>query len=195
LAKLTEVSGLGVFIVTNQSGVALLDPEYRRITEERVEEINKFIILKLKYDIGQQGGKPNRIIKAYACPFVDEEYAIKKLEDEKAINFHYVADHDWIKPRPGMVHEAWDEWEEMNKAKITRAYMAGDRASDVECGLRAGCHVNLLFPGYKTKPEDFVKIEDLKIHFDQQQVHVIDTEKGEDFYTLATIILQDIHNH
>jgi D-glycero-D-manno-heptose 1,7-bisphosphate phosphatase len=72
---------------------------------------------------------------------------------------YYCADHPDAasarrKPEPGMLLEGAAEF----GIDLARSYMVGDRASDVECGRRAGSTAILVLTGYGTseEPADFV---------------------------------------
>jgi len=51
------------------------------------------------------------------------------------------------KPLPGMLHEAAGTWE----INLARSFMIGDKVSDVEAGIAAGCRTGLVLTGYGTK--------------------------------------------
>lgn len=51
------------------------------------------------------------------------------------------------KPLPGMIHEAAGTW----GIDLGRSFMIGDKVSDVEAGIAAGCTAGLVLTGYGTK--------------------------------------------
>lgn len=54
------------------------------------------------------------------------------------------APDDRRKPEPGMLREAAKKWD----IDLKTSYMVGDRASDVTCGVRAGCRTVFIDLGY-----------------------------------------------
>jgi len=68
--------------------------------------------------------------------------------DDIRICFHTEKDNCLCrKPRPGMLLEASRE----KNIDLTKSYMIGDRYSDVEAGLKAGCKTILIGPGDEKK--------------------------------------------
>ena len=55
-----------------------------------------------------------------------------------------VADHPDRKPNPGMLMRAAEEYD----LDLSRSWMVGDKAVDLEAGRRAGCRVALVRTGY-----------------------------------------------
>lgn len=68
--------------------------------------------------------------------------------DDIKICFHTEKDHCACrKPQPGMLLEASQE----KNIDLKNSYMIGDRYSDVEAGIRAGCKTILIGPGDEKK--------------------------------------------
>lgn len=108
--------GYLVVIVTNQSGVAR-----GLFTEERMHAFNDLLVSRLADGGGMIGA-------VYACPFHRE-----------AVDPTYRhPDHPDRKPNPGMILRAMAEHE----IDPARAFLIGDRDSDIEAARRAG------IPGY-----------------------------------------------
>lgn len=64
--------------------------------------------------------------------------------DDIKICFHTEKDHcSCRKPQPGMLLEAARE----RDIDLSQSYMLGDRYSDIEAGIRAGCRTILIGPG------------------------------------------------
>lgn len=130
------------FITTNQSGVALADDAFALLDENRMHEVNRYIIAELK--------KHGAQVKGYfACPYVDGAYAIKKSGKHKVDPLYLQSSHPWIKPRPGMVKEAAKKAAEISGHPIEMIYVIGDRASDLEMAIHAHGK-GILVPEYKT---------------------------------------------
>lgn len=145
---LNTLSDLEIFIITNQAGVAIDEPKFEQLTEERMHEVNKWIIKLLE----EQGD----CIKGYfACPFVDSKYIEKAKKRGWKINPAYIKDnHPDLKPNIGMIEKASQTLgKRLNECDI---YVVGDRFSDVELGLRAGGK-GILVPSSKTSREDMEK--------------------------------------
>lgn len=51
------------------------------------------------------------------------------------------------KPEPGMLLDAADKWD----IDLSTSYMVGDRASDIICGVRAGCRTVFIDLGYTSE--------------------------------------------
>jgi D-glycero-D-manno-heptose 1,7-bisphosphate phosphatase len=66
---------------------------------------------------------------------IDASYFCPDVPDSKSLR---------RKPEPGMVIEAAREFD----IDLTRSVMVGDKASDIECGRRAGTHAILVETGY-----------------------------------------------
>jgi D-glycero-D-manno-heptose 1,7-bisphosphate phosphatase len=113
--------GIPVIVVTNQSGIGrgYYGWEAFAAVMGRMEAL--------------LAAERARIDAVYASPHHEEghgEYA--------------VADHPDRKPNPGMLLRAAEE----HGLDLTRSWMVGDKAIDVEAGHRAGCRTCLVHTGY-----------------------------------------------
>ena len=130
IKKLNSFPDTEVFITTNQSGVALAEPRFKDLTEERMHEVNKSIV-NLLYENGA------KIRGYFACPFVNTKYVKKVKTREWSVFTKYIKDscNDW-KPNIGMLQKCAE-----NLGYYLRdvdLYVIGDRNSDVEMGLNGG---------------------------------------------------------
>ena len=116
-----RAGGYKIVIVSNQSGVArgLFDESQLARVHERLREL-----------LADEGVAVDAI---YACPY---------LEGDEAVVEEYRRDSDWRKPKPGMLLEAARECD----IDLSRSWMIGDRASDVEAGAAARCRTILVSP-------------------------------------------------
>lgn len=130
IKKLNKLSQTEIFIITNQSGVALAEPQFAELNEERMHEVNKYIIDILK----KQGAKINGY---FACPFVDFKYVNNVKSRGWKVNPNYIIDgHNDLKPNTGMLNKCVDSIGcKLNEVDL---YVIGDRYSDVILGLNGG---------------------------------------------------------
>lgn len=133
-----------IFIVTNQAGVAIDELRFAALTEERMHEVNRYIIAQLE----ERGA---HVRGYFACPFVDNKYVEKATKRGWRIHQSYVKDgHPDLKPNIGMLEKA------AQSIGVTldqvNLYVIGDRASDVQLGLN-GRGTGILVPGPKTIEE------------------------------------------
>ncbi|MDP2926306.1 MAG: HAD-IIIA family hydrolase [Nanoarchaeota archaeon] len=145
---LNQISGIEIFIMTNQAGVALVGPEFDELTEERYKETSEYMIELLKI----QGAY---IRGVFGCPYIDLKYLEKSKKRNKKVNIDYVIDNhpDW-KPNIGMIKKAA---ESLGKTIIDcEIYFIGDRLTDVQTGLNAG-GTGILVPESKTRELGDVK--------------------------------------
>lgn len=120
LAKV-NAAGIPVVVVTNQSGIGRGYygwPEFEAVMDRMAEHL------------AEAGA---RIDATYASP-----------HHEKGRGDYAVADHPERKPNPGMLQRAAEE----HGLDLTRSWMVGDKALDVEAGRRAGCRTALVLTGY-----------------------------------------------
>ena len=110
LAYLTE-QGYKIFVVTNQSGIAR--------GYYTIDEMNK-LHEHMQAEIAEYGGK---IEKIYFCPHHKEG----KLAE-------FAVDCDCRKPKPGMLNQAFAEYE-LDKEQ---SFLIGDSPRDVEAAEAAG---------------------------------------------------------
>ncbi len=114
-----STAGHLVVIVSNQSGVAR-----GLFTEEDLFRVHERCAVLLEAEGARLDG-------AYYCPYLDGPDA--KVEA-------YRRNSDLRKPKPGMLLQAARELD----IDLTRSWMIGDSACDIEAGLRAGCRTILI---------------------------------------------------
>lgn len=164
---LNSIPDLHVFIVTNQSGVAL---EY--FSEERMHEVNRYIINVLE--------AKGAIVKDYAaCCYVTREYITQKKVKE--YNAAYVGNYPCIKPNIGMIKSLLKK----HNLSPEHIYVLGDRLSDVKLGLDVGGK-GILIPSAKTM--ELGDCEKLKV-MDNKNTHQSST-----FLAAAKWIKNNIEN-
>jgi len=131
-----------LFILTNQSGVAMQGGDFDNLTVERMHEVNRYIIDELRKN-------GCRVTGYFACPYVDKKYAEKARNNGMNVNPAFIVDNNSdLKPNIGMIEKALMQLNvERERARI---YMIGDRASDIEMGLNAG-GIGILIESFKTK--------------------------------------------
>ena len=119
--RLINDAGLKVIIITNQSGVA------RRLYDEAVlAQIHERLIQELASDGA-------RIDAIYYCP---HHPRIGDAEYRRACQCR--------KPGPGMLHQAARE----HDIDLSRSYVVGDKASDMNLATNAGARGALVLTGY-----------------------------------------------
>lgn len=113
--------GVAVILATNQSGVArgYYPESWIGALHERLEQLLK--------------AEGARLDALYYCPH---------LPDGSVADFSYAC--DCRKPEPGMLQEA----AKAHHIDLSRSFMIGDKATDVEVGQRAGTQTILLTSGY-----------------------------------------------
>jgi len=118
--KLLNEAGAKVIVVSNQSGVAR-----GFFTEEVVRKVNERLREKLLLQRA-------RIDDFYFCPhhpdFGEEPYRI---------------DCECRKPKPGLLIQAARE----HGIDLSHSFVVGDKLSDIEAGLNAGCRTILVLNG------------------------------------------------
>jgi D-glycero-D-manno-heptose 1,7-bisphosphate phosphatase len=113
--------GIPVVVVTNQSGIGR--GKYGWQDFEAVMDRMKVLL-------------------AAESAWVDAVYA--SPHHEKGQGDYAVADHPERKPNPGMLTRAAVE----HHLDLSRSWMVGDKALDLDAGRRAGCRVALVRTGY-----------------------------------------------
>lgn len=123
--KLNELENVVVYMITNQSGVAVKD--FEKLTEERAEEVCETVLGRFE----EEGAH----IKDYhLCPHVPPDYS--ETHPEREVENGKVCHCYCIKPNTGMVDKVLDmEGLERSEAQV---FVIGDRATDVNTGLNAG---------------------------------------------------------
>ena len=110
--------GYRIVVVSNQSGVAR-----GMFDEAAVESVNQEMIRQLK----QQAGA--HVDASYYCPYHPD-----------AVVPEYKLDHEWRKPRPGMLKAAREDF----NLDLAQCWMIGDQPRDVAAGASVGCRTILL---------------------------------------------------
>ena len=117
LASLRRI-GYRIIVVSNQSGVArgLFGPA-------DVEAVNEEMGRQLRRQAGAH------IDANYFCPFHPE-----------AVVPSYRGDHEWRKPRPGMLKQAAADF----NLDLSQCWLIGDQPRDIAAGASVGCRTILL---------------------------------------------------
>ncbi|HVS71614.1 MAG TPA: HAD family hydrolase [Phycisphaerae bacterium] len=117
---LSAIRALGyrLIVVSNQSGVAR-----GMFDETAVEAVNQEMCRQLREQAGAH------IDASYYCPYHPE-----------APIAEYRVDHDWRKPKPGMLLQAATDF----GLDLAQSWMIGDQPRDVAAGAAAGCRTILL---------------------------------------------------
>jgi D,D-heptose 1,7-bisphosphate phosphatase len=110
--------GYKLIVVSNQSGVAR-----GMFSENDVESVNQEMCRQL---IEQAQAT---IDASYYCPYHPEA----KIAE-------YRVDHDWRKPKPGMLRQAAEDF----SLELNQCWMIGDAPRDIAAGAAAGCRTILL---------------------------------------------------
>ncbi len=113
--------GIPVVVVTNQSGIG-----------------------RGKYDWRDFAAVMSRMEALLAAEKARLDAVYAAAHHEKRQGEYAVADHPDRKPNPGMLLRAADE----HDLDLSRSWMVGDKALDLEAGRRAGCRVALVRTGY-----------------------------------------------
>lgn len=145
LRLLNTLPGAGIYMITNQPGVAIDD--FPLLTEERAHEVCRYVVDLLKSIEAPLNGY-------FLCPHATPEYASQKPH----MNFHSHLVHDCqcLKPALGMVFNALKT--EGITPENASLYVIGDRASDVQTALNIG-GTGILIPfANEPKEEDKVRI-------------------------------------
>lgn len=145
---------LGIYMITNQPGVAISD--YPLLTVEKANEVCLYVIKILK-DMG------GHIDGHFLCPHATPDY----VKSKPGVNFSQELVHECkcLKPELGMVFNAFKA--EGLTPENSRVYVIGDRASDVQTGLNVG-GVGVLVP-FINEPDEENKVKRLR---DQSRVYV-----------------------
>jgi D-glycero-D-manno-heptose 1,7-bisphosphate phosphatase len=116
--------GVPVVVVTNQSGIGRGKYGWQDFAAV-MKRMEKLLALENA-----------RIDAVYASP-----------HHEHALGEYAVVDHPERKPNPGMLLRAAEE----HGFDLSRSWMVGDKALDLEAGRRAGCRVALVRTGYGSR--------------------------------------------
>ena len=130
IKKLNSLPETEVVICTNQTGIALKGPRFEGLTEERVNEVNKYII-----DILAEKGA--NIRECYVCPFIDFKYLNKVREKGWDYHTEFLRDNDRnSKPNIGMLEKCAESLScYLSEVEV---YSIGDRYSDILFGINGG---------------------------------------------------------
>ncbi len=117
---LSALRGLGyrLIVVSNQSGVAR-----GMFDEAAVEAVNQEMCKQLRDQAGAH------IDASYYCPYHPD-----------AVVAEYKADHDWRKPKPGMLLQAAADF----ALDLSQCWTVGDMPRDIAAGAAAGTRTILL---------------------------------------------------
>jgi histidinol-phosphate phosphatase family protein len=156
LIKLRNIPDVAIYMITNQSGVAIND--YPLLTLERAHEVCRFVLDKIR----EQGA----IIDDYfLCPHATPEYVSTK----PGVSFddNLVHDCTCLKPALGMVFSALES--ENVTAANANIYVIGDRSTDVLTGLNIhGFGVLIPFTG---EPGETEKVRNYE---DQSHIYIVE---------------------
>jgi len=170
LKLLNTIDGGGIYMITNQGGVAISD--FPLLTEERAHEVCQHVLELLI-------GKGGLLDGYFLCPYATPEYVASRPK----VNFHphMVNERQCLKPSLDMVFDV------LKAEGITRdnadIYVIGDRASDVQTALNIG-GTGILIP-FVNEPDEEDKVRKL----DQQD----DIYIAANMVDAAEFILSRIH--
>lgn len=171
LRMLNTIHDRGIYMITNQGGVAISD--YPLLTEVKAHEVCRHVMEVLI----KMGG----LLDSYfLCPYVTPEYVASK----PGVNFHpeYVTNSSCLKPSLDMVFEVLAiEDITPDNADI---YVIGDRASDVQTAINIG-GIGILVP-FVNEPGEEEKVRKI---VDQENIMI-----AEDMVKAAEFILSRIKN-
>jgi D,D-heptose 1,7-bisphosphate phosphatase len=120
--------GYRLVVVSNQSGVAR-----GMFGEADVEAVNQEMCKQLREQAGAH------IDASYYCPYHPE-----------AVLPEYRMDHDWRKPKPGMLKQAAADF----GLDLSQCWMVGDMSRDIASGAAAGCRTILIKDPGHPAPEE-----------------------------------------
>jgi D-glycero-D-manno-heptose 1,7-bisphosphate phosphatase len=120
IAKL-NARGIPVIVVTNQAGIG-----------------------RGKYGWGEFQAVMERIAGLLGTGHAHMDGVYAAAHHAKGIGEYAHPDHPDRKPNPGMLLRAAEE----HGLDLSRSWMIGDKAIDLEAGRNAGCHVALVLTGY-----------------------------------------------
>jgi len=125
IARLNRLA-IPVVVVTNQAGVA-----HGYFPESRIAQVHRHLDALL-------AGHHARVDRYEYCP-----------HHPAGVIAEYRAECECRKPAPGMLLRAAGEC----AIDLARSWLVGDKLSDLEAGLRAGCRVLLVRTGYGRQAE------------------------------------------
>ncbi len=133
-----NATGLKVFIITNQSGIAR-----GFLTEQQLDEVHTRLLKLLEDEHASIDG-------IYYCPHHPE------LGNER-----YRRDCDCRKPRPGLLRQAALK----SNVDLKRSFLVGDRLIDIETGKAAGTTNVLVLTGYGEEEYEASRKNELAIDY------------------------------
>ena len=154
LKLLNSIKGSGIYMITNQGGVAISD--FPLLTVDKAHEVCRYV-LKILKDMG------GHLHGYFLCPYATPEY-VKSRPD---VNFHphMVSDRPCLKPSLDMVFDVLEaEGISPGNADI---YVIGDRASDVQTAINIG-GTGILTP-FSNEPGEEEKVRKME---PQDQIHI-----------------------
>lgn len=147
LKILRKIQGVKIYIITNQTGVAIKD--FPLLTEKRAREVCQYIMDRLE----DKGIK----LEGYEiCGKASHSYVKKRsnFKFEKKL----VGNFSCIKPKPGMINSILNK--EGVKRRDVKIYVIGDRFLDIKTALNIK-GFGILVP-FKNEPGEKEKVEKLK---------------------------------
>ena len=154
LKLLNTIDNCGIYMITNQGGVAISD--FPLLTEERAHEVCRYVMDVLK----EMGGLMHGY---FLCPYATPQY----VKSRPNVNFHahMINDRQCLKPSLDMVFDVLKaEGITPGNADI---YVIGDRASDVQTALNIG-GTGIFIP-FINEPHEEEKVKKLE---QQDDIHI-----------------------
>ena len=126
--QLLKEQGALCILVTNQTGAArgFYDEDHILALNKRLDDL-----------LFDEAGV--RLDAYFYCPHIPTD--MSQADPGKVVNKEYQIDCDCRKPQPGMIHQAVQQFNDIN---LSESYMVGDKASDLELAKNAGCNGILL---------------------------------------------------
>jgi len=148
-------AGVLTILTTNQTG-----PARQFYDETHVKALNDKIQTLLKAEGGAH------LDAMFYCP-----HLYKK--DNSELDPKYAIDCDCRKPHTGMIDAATIQFPDIDRAK---SYVIGDKASDVEFGVNAGCQTILVKTGYGQRVLDgkYQELKHMPTHVCNSLVDAVD---------------------
>lgn len=141
-------AGMLTILTTNQTG-----PARKFYGEDHVRALNQRVQELLNSEAGAH------LNAVFYCPHLYKP-------DNSELDPQYAIDCDCRKPKTGMIEMGRQQFPDIN---LAQSYVIGDKASDVQFGLNAGCKTILLKTGYGQRVLDG-KYQSLP----QQPTHICD---------------------
>lgn len=149
--RLLNRNNYKVIVVTNQAGVAR-----GYYTEREVDRLHHYINEELK--------KHNAVIDAfYYCPHHPNGKGKYKIEC------------NCRKPKTGLFEKAVSDF----RVDVTKSYLIGDKASDIEAGKRVGMETILVETGYGKREKNRANYDELVPDFPRAVDYILELNKKE----------------